>query len=79
MPWVEIGITCLVLCGLVGGALLSRMDRAGTGVLLGTLLGPIGVAIVLFRRRRWAARDQLAATEAESRRAEQAWREWRGY
>jgi hypothetical protein len=79
VPWLELGISCLVLCGLAGGALLSRLDRAGTGVLLGTFLGPIGLVIVLLRRRRWAARDQFVAAEAESRRMEQAWREWRRY
>ena len=79
MPWLEIGIACLGLCGLVGGALLGRLDRAGTGVLLGALLGPIGLVIVLLQRRRWAARDRVTALQAESRREEQAWREWRGY
>ena len=79
MSWLQIYIACALLCAVAGGALLSRLDRAGTGVLLGGLLGPLGLVAVLVWRRRWAARDRLTALEAEGRREEQAWREWRGY
>ena len=79
MPWLQMGIAAWLLCAVVGGALLSRLVRAGTGVLLGALLGPLGIVIVLVGRPRWAARDRRDAMEAESRREVQAWREWRGY
>ncbi len=41
----------LVASGIVGAGLLSRDDRAGTGFLLGAVLGPIGVGVILARRR----------------------------
>lgn len=40
-----------VLCGIAGAAMLSRVDKAGTGCLLGGLLGPIGLIIA------WTMRD----------------------
>lgn len=79
VPWLQIGIAAWLLCAALGAALLSRLDRAGTGALLGALLGPLGIVVVLVARPRWAARDRRDALEAESRREEQAWREWKGY
>ncbi len=46
----------MLVSGFVGAGLLSRDDRAGTGFLLGAALGPIGVGIILARRRKWEAR-----------------------
>ena len=41
----------LVVCGLLGAALLNRYDKAGTGCVLGLILGPIGVILA------WTMRD----------------------
>jgi hypothetical protein len=48
--------------GIGGAAMLSQFDRAGTGFLLGFLLGPVGLVIA------WVKRDNLK-TEDEERRA----------
>ena len=40
-----------ILCGIAGGVILSQYDEAGTGCLLGGLLGPIGLIIA------WTMRD----------------------
>ena len=37
-----------LFCGLVGGAIGASKGRAGAGILLGSLLGPIGIIISLF-------------------------------
>jgi hypothetical protein len=53
----------LIFCSLVGGALLSRYNKAGTGLLLGFCLGPIGLIIVVVMRngesQKEAAQQQL--------------------
>ena len=69
----------LLASGVVGAGLLSRDDRAGTGFLLGALLGPIGVGVILARQRTWEARWRRQAAGAEERRKEQAFRDWRGH
>ncbi len=69
----------MLVSGFVGAGLLSRDDRAGTGFLLGAALGPIGVGIILARRRKWEARWCRETAGAEERRKEQAFRDWRGY
>lgn len=38
------------ICGLIGAMLLGSSDRAGTGFLLGIVLGPIGVVIAALLR-----------------------------
>ena len=40
-----------LFCAFLAAALLSRFNRAGTGCLLGLLLGPIGLVIS------WVIRD----------------------
>jgi len=72
-------LVALLVTGVIGAALLSRDDRAGTGFLLGGVLGPIGVGIILARRRQWEARWRRETAGAEDRRKEQAFRDWRGY
>ena len=76
---VLILLLALLLSGVAGAAILSRDDHAGTGFLLGTLLGPLGVGIILSRRRTWEARWRREQLGAEERRKEQAFRDWRGY
>lgn len=46
-----------ILCGVAGAAMLSRYDKAGTGCLLGGLLGPIGLIIA------WTMRDSAKVDE----------------
>jgi hypothetical protein len=48
-----------ILCGIAGGAMLSRYNQAGTGCLLGFLLGPIGLVIA------WTKRDDRKHTETQ--------------
>ena len=48
-----------ILCGVAGGAMLSRYNKAGTGFLLGILLGPIGLIIA------WTMRDSAKLDAAE--------------
>jgi hypothetical protein len=72
-------LVAFLASGIVGAALLSRDDRAGTGFLLGAALGPIGVGVILSRRRTWEARWHRQAAGAEERRKEQAFRDWRGH
>jgi len=72
-------LIALLVCGGVGAALLSRNDHAGTGFLLGAVLGPIGVGVILSRRRKWEARWRRETAGAEERRKEQAFRDWRGH
>lgn len=38
------------LCSILGAAILSRYNKAGTGFLLGAILGPIGVLFTLVMR-----------------------------
>jgi hypothetical protein len=80
MPPGLIGLLVLLaLSAVIGAVLLARADRAGTGFVLGILLGPIGVAIILARRHAWEAHWSLSAGRKEDARKEQAFREWRGY
>lgn len=48
-----------ILCGIAGAAILSRYDNAGTGCLLGGLLGPIGLLIA------WTMRDSRKLDEVK--------------
>lgn len=50
-----------IISAIVGAAILSRYNKAGTGCLLGALLGPIGWIIAFVMRGN-------AATEEEKRR-----------
>ena len=47
-----------LLCGIAGGAMLSRYNKAGIGCLLGGLLGPIGLIIA------WTMRDSAKIDES---------------
>lgn len=38
------------LCSILGAAILSRYKKAGTGFLLGAILGPVGVLFTLVMR-----------------------------
>lgn len=69
----------LLLCGVVGAAAASRANRAGTGLLLGLLLGPFGLLVVWRRRECWIHAAITRSGAAEREREEQAQREWRGY
>lgn len=52
-----------IICGIVGAAILSGQNQAGTGCLLGLLLGPIGWIVALVMRSN--------ANEDEARRQHQ--------
>lgn len=52
-----------ILCGIAGAAMLSRFNKAGTGCLLGGLLGPIGL-IIAWTMRDSAKMDREKAVEA---------------
>ena len=52
-----------ILCAIAGAAMLSRFNKAGTGCLLGGLLGPIGL-IIAWTMRDTAKMDRTAAIEA---------------
>jgi len=41
-----------ILCGFVGAALLSSHGKAGTGCLVGALLGPIGIILAWVEKNR---------------------------
>lgn len=43
-------IIIAAICGFVGGFLLERSDRWGTGFFLGLLLGPIGIVVAAIMR-----------------------------
>ena len=45
------------LCGVAGGAMLGRYNKASTGFFLGFLFGPIGLLIA------WAKRDDKKHNE----------------
>ena len=49
-----------ILCGIAGAGMLSRYGKAGSGFLLGLLLGPIGLIIA------WTMRDTAKLDEAKS-------------
>ena len=42
---MEVFVLFWILCSIAGAAMLSRFGKAGTGCLLGGLLGPIGLII----------------------------------
>jgi hypothetical protein len=69
----------LVACGVIGAALLGPLNRAGTGFLLGFLLGPVGILVIWVRRPAWIRRQTINAAAAQLSQKEQAWREWRGH
>jgi hypothetical protein len=76
---LEAVIVALIACAAFGATLLSRLDRAGTGFLLGGLLGPLGLLVIWLRRPHWIRQAAIEAVGAEHNRKDQAWREWRGY
>lgn len=39
-----------LMCSILGAAILSRYNKAGTGFLLGAILGPFGVLFALVMR-----------------------------
>ena len=43
-------IPLLLVCALVGGGLLSKYNKARTGILLGIFLGPIGLLVAAVMR-----------------------------
>lgn len=43
-------IVLWLLCGILGAAMLSGYNKAGTGFLLGLLLGPFGLLFALLIR-----------------------------
>jgi hypothetical protein len=53
-------ITSLI-CAVAGAAMLSRYNKAGSGFLLGGLLGPIGLIIA------WTMRDNAKLDESAMR------------
>ena len=69
----------LVSCGIRGAILVGSLDRAGSGFLLGALLGPFGLRLIRKRRDRWAKAYWRGIEAGDRERKEQAWREWRGY
>jgi hypothetical protein len=54
---MEYFVILWILCGIAGGAMLSRYNKAGSGFLLGWLLGPIGLIIA------WTMRDNAKIDE----------------
>jgi hypothetical protein len=57
---MEAVVVIWVLCGVAGAAMLSRYGKAGTGFLLGGLLGPIGLIIT------WTMRDTAKLDDAKA-------------
>ncbi|MBI4684176.1 MAG: hypothetical protein HY755_03140 [Nitrospirae bacterium] len=53
-----------ILCAIAGGAMLSRYNKAGSGFLLGGLLGPIGL-IIAWTMRDNAKIDEVATTSQQ--------------
>lgn len=51
-----------ILCAIAGAAMLSRYNKAGSGFLLGGLLGPIGLIIA------WTMRDSAKIDEVTAAR-----------
>jgi hypothetical protein len=49
---------CLVISAVVGAVILSRYNKAGTGFLLGGLLGPIGWIVALVMRGNAASEER---------------------
>ena len=76
---VDVLIVTWALCAIAGAALLGRLDHAGTGFVLGGLLGPLGLVVILLKRRAWQRHWTVDSASVERERKEQALREWRGY
>lgn len=55
-----------MLCGALGAVILSRYDKAGTGCLLGVILGPIGVIIAWVMRDNQKTDETVAAAQSSS-------------
>lgn len=60
-----------ILCGIVGAAILSPHNRAGTGCLVGGLLGPIGILLAWIEksnldRKQDQQREEIRAAELRS-------------
>ncbi len=60
---MEYVIVFWILCGIAGAAMLSRFKKAGSGCLLGGLLGPIGL-IIAWTMRDSAKLDRETAVQA---------------
>jgi hypothetical protein len=52
---------------VLGGALLSRYNKAGTGLLLGLFLGPVGVLFALIIRSGKSKDEQRRRHEEQLR------------
>jgi hypothetical protein len=76
---VYVVVAVQATCALASAAILNRSKRSGTGLLLGALLGPLGLAVALRRRAPWERELKRWERRAEEARKEQAWREWRGH
>ena len=63
--WTVAIIGCLIF-GIAGAALLSRYEKAGTGFILGFLLGPIGLVIAWTMRDSQKHKEILEATGSSS-------------
>lgn len=59
---MEVVVLFWILCGIAGAAMLSRFGKAGTGCLLGGLLGPIGLIIA------WTMRDSAKLDDVKDAR-----------
>jgi DNA-directed RNA polymerase subunit RPC12/RpoP len=57
---MEVVVLFWILCGIAGAAMLSRFGKAGTGCLLGGLLGPIGLIIA------WTMRDSAKLDDVKA-------------
>jgi hypothetical protein len=59
------------LCGVAGGAMLGRYNKASTGFFLGFLFGPIGLLIA------WAKRDDKKHNEMMTVSKQQTGKTWK--
>jgi|GEM_PF-6771439 len=60
-------ITIWIASAIISAALLSRYNRAGTGLLLGGILGIIGLVIALVMRSDLGANERQKQHQAEMR------------
>lgn len=49
---MEVVLVLWLVCAIVGALILSRFNWAGTGLILGIVLGPVGL-IAAYGIRRW--------------------------